>query len=224
MKTTGLRPLSSVFQPGSSWMEGMSGLGGWRVRMGATGRVWTQKSYLCCHTHLDTSLSWTWAEGQDNRRECRESVGSVGKKATFPKYIKVLIIWELWILPTLPTLPTLHTLSFFFLSFFFSVKPKLEYKNGTISLLSHFWMSGRHVGNVNTDIESLAQHTRLLVFFVLQDHSLTCRTNTIHSSHTKVVRFPVLHTRLLCPFFGLLDTIRLCTSFYILPRYLNLGT
>ena len=42
--------------------------------------------------------------------ECRENVGSVVEKLTFPKYIKVLIIWEFWILPSLPTLPTLPTL------------------------------------------------------------------------------------------------------------------
>ncbi len=28
-------------------------------RRGGTGRVWTQKRYLCCHTHLDASDSWT---------------------------------------------------------------------------------------------------------------------------------------------------------------------
>ncbi len=41
-------------------------------------------------------------------RVCRESVGSVVKKTTFPKYMKGLIICEFWILPTLPALPKIH--------------------------------------------------------------------------------------------------------------------
>jgi hypothetical protein len=27
---------------------------------GGTRRVWSQKCHLCCHTHLDTSVSRTW--------------------------------------------------------------------------------------------------------------------------------------------------------------------
>ncbi len=34
-----------------------------------TGRVRAQKRHLCCHTHLDTSVSWRWTQCQFGFRE-----------------------------------------------------------------------------------------------------------------------------------------------------------
>ncbi len=46
----------------------------WGTRRGGTGRVWVQKRHLCCHIHLDTSVSRSLVTsaglGYENRYTC----------------------------------------------------------------------------------------------------------------------------------------------------------